>query len=160
MGMNWLFEPTTDLPNKLGRYASEHFSPPNEIGNRFKGFMSGASEGAGNVLAGMTSPFGIATSLMGMPWMKGLGNAGRAMQSLGRLDEARGISPSMLPSELVGQTGQSIYNSARTLPNAARSLEDIAYEVVRTGNDPVRRGIAGGVDLAKMMANASRARGK
>jgi hypothetical protein len=158
MGMNWLLKPTTNFPSRMMQRASEHFSPPNEVGNPLRGFMSGAAEGAGNVMDDMTSPFSMATALLGAPWLKGLG---RGVQSLGRLDELRGINPSQLPMDMIPQGAESIFNAARSgrLAEQATNLDDIAEAGSRAAQK-IRMPIGGNIDVADMMQKLNAFRGK
>lgn len=71
MGMNWLFKPTTNIGSRVGKAAGEFFNPSNEVPSRMKGFMQGASEGAGGLIDEASSPFSLMMSLAGAPWLKG-----------------------------------------------------------------------------------------
>jgi hypothetical protein len=162
MGMNWLLDPTTDLPSRGAKKISDFISPSNDANpNIYKGFLSGAVEGAGDYASGMTSPLALAGMAIGAtPWLKGA----KALTGLGRVAEARGISPSILPPGLISSGAEGVYNAAKSIPRAAKSLEDLAYEVVMNPNkiktgiggnfnvgNPVRNSVGGGMDTINEM---------
>ncbi len=199
--LNWLLKPTTELPSRLAKKASDAISPADKEGSIARGFLSGATEGAGKLASDMTSPLSLAMTALGAGGARALGSAGKSIykaagptmdlieeapaikQVMPAMDDvnsligdlarnlakvpsagsrATGINPAILPPELVeaSRGGQAVYNNARSIPNAVRPLEDVAYNTVRSGNDPIRKQIGGGLDLSGMMNRLNQARGR
>ena len=77
--MNWFFKPKTDIGSRAGKAVGEFANPSNREGNSLRGFIQGASEGAGGLVDDMTSPFSLMMSAAGLPWLKG---AARGAKSL------------------------------------------------------------------------------
>ena len=121
-----------------------------------RGLAAGMLEGAGDLVSGMTSPLSIGMSLLGAPWLKGaqkltgLGNFARRVMPD---SPPTSIGPSVSIPELVARGGEGAFNTARSIYQnpAARSVEDVAYEVVRRGQDPINRSIGGSFNLAEAM---------
>lgn len=128
--INWAMSPTTNIPSKLAKKGSDYISPTNRVNSPIRGFLSGALEGAGKLGDDMTSPMSLAGLAIGAsPWMRG----SQALQSLGRVNEFRpgiGIGPSELPADLISRGSESIYNTARNIPQAAKSAEDAIYDII------------------------------
>jgi len=159
MAMNWAMEPLTNKPSIYARQAADVIDKPRQGSQRFdpnsflggaeelgnwgnavaRGGMAGATEGLGDLASGMTSPLSLAASIIGAPWMGRLTTGAKAAASgMGALSKTApvtsGIAPSMLPAELVSQGAESIYNTARSMPRITKTVEDLAYEVVRNNN--------------------------
>lgn len=138
-----------------------------ELGNEglgmVRGGIAGGIQGAGDLISGMTSPLNLGLTALGAPWTRSMG---AGISSLGRLSSEApiasraigGIRPSVLPEwTAVGE--ESGYNAGRSLFKP-KSVEDLAYEVVRSGRDPIRRQIGGNFNVADMMAKTNNARGR
>lgn len=158
MGMNWLFKPTIQPGKRLAEAYGQHINPPNEEGNMLRGFMQGAAEGAGGVIDDMSSPFSLMMTAAGMPWLKSAGRGLSSLSGIGRT--AKGVSPAVLPAQLVERGGEGLYNASKSAAPIAKTVEDLAYEVVRRGNDTINKQIGGGFNLAEAMRRSNSARGK
>lgn len=157
--INWAMKPSTNLPSIYAKKAADAVSPNNQVGSPIRGFVSGALEGAGHVVDDMTSPIGIAS--MVAPWLRGAKPVESGILSLGRLAEARGISPSMLPSELISSGMESGYNAPRIAEAAkyAQGIEDTAYDANKIAGK-VRMPVGGDIDVAELMRKLNAYRGK
>lgn len=160
-GWDLVNKPLVDFPSRLAKRGSEIISPHNEVGSPMRGFLSGALEGAGDLASSMTSPLSLGLTAMGLPWTRSMGSI---PSSLGRIAEttmpkAGGIFSSMIPEwAAVGEEGA--FNSARGGLFKPKSVEDLAYEVVRSGRDPIRRQIGGNFNVADMMAKTNSMRSR
>lgn len=158
--LNWSMKPLTDYPSRLAGRVAEQIDPATGEGGYGRGMLAGMTQGVGDVVSGMTSPVSLATTAMGMPWL----NRGvKSLASLGRIipdAPTTGIAPSQLPPELIGRGMESGFNSARSVVNPIRSVEDLAYETIRRGPDPINRAIGGNFNVADMMSKTNRARGR
>lgn len=160
--MNWFFKPSTDIGKRAAGAYGNFINPPNEEGNRFKGLMHGMAEGAGGLADDMTSPFSLLMSLAGAPWLKGAMRGGKALSGIGRTAEGMSSIPrATLPAQLIERGGEAGYNISRAAEMAkdAVRLEDIAHEGSKAAGR-VRMPVDGGIDVAQMMADLNKARGK
>lgn len=197
--INWLLKPTTDIPSRLAKKASDFISPVDKEGSVGRGFLSGAIEGAGNVASDMTSPLSLASGALGTVarGAKSIYNTGKTVSKLAQptmdlIEEAPavkqimpgmddvnsilgdlarnlakvpqggkaanyGTNPAILPADMVGVGSEAVYNNSRTIPSAARSLEDVAYSILR---DPLRKPSSGNLNLTRMMDRVAQARGR
>lgn len=184
--INWALKPTTDKPSiytkKMGEtfdrvaqdpQVNRTFDPQTYLGqyedfaNKFnaqvRGGITGAIEGAGDYISGLTSPFSIAATATGAaPFMRGA----QTITSLGRIapraeQAISGIGPTanMIP-EWVAMGAEDAYNAGRSIYQPLKTAEDVAYEVVKAGKDPIRSQIGGGFNLQKALESLNQARGK
>lgn len=159
---SFLTRPLVSAPSIYARKAANRIDNPQGEGGYGRGLAAGMLEGAGDLVSDMTSPLSMGMSLLGAPWLKGaqqltgLGNFARRIPSA-----SSGIGPSVNIPELVAQGGENIYNAGRSIYGPARkTAEDLAYEVVRRGSDPINRSIGGSFNLAEAMKRSNAARGK
>lgn len=142
---NWLVDPLTTAPSRGARYLADKIDPPTGEGGRMRGFLAGALTGAGDLASDMTSPAGIASSILP-------GGLGR-LRTLSRLHprallSGRGPSYDLpeeelamlyerLGPEFIPIGGEDVLNTART----ARQLDEAArMKDLVNANEEVMRG--------------------
>lgn len=163
MNFDWLLKPTTELPSIYAKRLSSAISPINEIPSPSRGFLSGAVEGAGDLISGMTSPLSLATTAIGMPWLRSAAQPIRmGLNSIRGVNRSLSpIAPEGLPAELIYRGGEEAFNAAKSIYSPARkTVEDLAYEIVKRGPDPINKSIGGSFNLAEAMRRSNAARGK
>lgn len=131
-------QPLTDLPSRAAKKISNTIGPSESSSNvpvsTARGFLSGAVEGAGNVVSDMTSPLSIAMMGLGLPRgvknLKSLMSAGES--AIGPSIEAMTPKRSIYSNELWDPTNlnkksllqnQSAQIAKVTDPMKARELE-------------------------------------
>ena len=177
--MNWAMKPLTNKPSIWAKKAADTIDQPsaqssrtfepggylgqyedfaNKLQGQIKGGIAGGIEGAGYLLSSMTSPMSLLGSATGMaPWLKGA----QQLTSLGNMAHRipgpmKGVGPSVNIPELIAKGGEDVYNAGRSAyAPIAKSLEDVAYNTVRTGNDPIRKQIGGTFNLAEAMRRSN-----
>lgn len=153
--INWALKPLSEEPSNIGKKISrgyEELATPNQtertfdpnsfLGNyedyankfnaQVRGGISGMMEGVGDYASGMTSPLALAGSAIGIsPWLRGA----KELTGLGRMTPPRvspvGPSISEIPKEWLGVGMEEAYNATKQLPRLGKTVEDLAYEVVR-----------------------------
>lgn len=148
---NWMFDPLWKGPSRAASSMADWIDPPAGEGGRMRGFMAGATQGAGDVLSGMTSPISIA-SMMAGPAVGRLG--GMARSGLGGL---RGLSSlSKMEPAATAPMENLIDNSA----NLAEIYEKLGPEFVPVGGEAISsalRKAQGGIrQIGQYMGGPSR----
>jgi len=129
---NWLFDPLWKGPSRVASSMADYIDPPAGEGGRLRGFLAGATEGAGDVLSGMTSPASIAGMLAG-PAIGRLGGGLRSLSGLRGLSSLGKLEPATAPMEHL------IDNSA----NMAEIYEKLGPEFVPVGGEEISRALRG-----------------
>ncbi len=151
-------KPLTTLPSQGAGILSRQISRPNDANpTKLKGFMSGTLESIGSMGDDMTSPLSLAMMAGGGSILSPFMKSSKEISSLGRVAESMGISPSMLPKDLIpsDSQAQSIYNASKRILPQMRNASEVAYDnIMRKGGMGRRRD-----DIIGMMDNVRLAKG-
>lgn len=151
---DWLTSPMTDAPSRFAKGVGDMISPANQEGSMLRGFLSGAAEGAGNVVSDMTSPLGIASLASGGVggFLRGIGPMRNATGAINNIKRAIEPTIDILENTPVRQI----------MPNAG-AVDDLVFQLQNNlSRVPNARGMnvpSGGMHIPSSGAQRARAFG-